>query len=143
MSLTAVSNPPVRSAAKRRVLVAEDDPAIRRMMVAALRADGVEVDEVADGAALIEQLASLLLRSGRRDGYDLLVVDLRMPRMDGLQVLAGLRRGGWRAPVVVVTADPHPGTCERAVRLGARAVFRKPFDLDDFRTAVTHFSRAA
>lgn len=136
---TAASN--FKSRRKRRVLVAEDDSAIRRMMSTVLRADAFHVDEVTDGGALVERLASLLLQSGRGRGYDLLVVDIWMPRMDGLQVLAGLQRAGWYPPVVVVTADS--AVRERALGLGARAVFEKPFNVDDFRTAAEYYTRAA
>lgn len=129
-----------RAYRRRRVLIAEDDSAIRRMMSSVLRADAFHVDEVADGGALVEQLASMLLETGRC-AYDLLVVDIRMPRIDGLQVLAGLQRAGWYPPVVVVTADS--AARDRAMNLGARAVFEKPFDVDDFRTAAMYYSKAA
>lgn len=142
LHVASVFNTPTER--RRRVLVAEDDPSIRRLMSIALRADAFDVEELPDGGALLERLASMLLQTGQRHPpIDLLVVDLWMPRLDGLKVLSGLQRTQWHPPVVVVTADPHPVTHARAIDLGAAAVFKKPFDLDDFRTAVTHYSRAA
>ena len=74
---------------------------------------------------------------------DLIVVDLHMPHIDGLHVVAALRGAEWRVPVLVVTADTRPDVGTMARRMGARAVLQKPFDLDDFRTAAMFYSRCA
>ncbi len=127
-----------------RALVAEDDPAIRHMMAKALRADGFTVVEVPNGRVLLESLANLLLYGTSPDtALDLIVVDLHMPHIDGLHVVAALRGAEWRVPVLVVTADTRPDVGTMARRMGARAVLQKPFDLDDFRTAAMFYSRCA
>ena len=114
------------------------------MMAKALRADGFTVVEVPNGRVLLESLANLLLYGTSPDtALDLIVVDLHMPHIDGLHVVAALRGAEWRVPVLVVTADTRPDVGTMARRMGARAVLQKPFDLDDFRTAAMFYSRCA
>ena len=67
---------------------------------------------------------------------DLLVSDIRMTGFTGLEVLAGLRDLTWRIPTLLMTAYGDDATHAQARSLGARAVFTKPFDLDDLRTVV-------
>jgi DNA-binding response OmpR family regulator len=111
-----------------RILVAEDDPMLADGMTKALRDQGHTADAVADGA-------QALLRLGDRD-YDLLVLDLGLPRVPGERVLDALDRAGNDLPVLVVTAADASGTL--ASRLAERnaAVLRKPFGLVEFEARV-------
>jgi DNA-binding NtrC family response regulator len=123
---------------KSRVLIAEDDNQMRRLLVRALRRDGHDVDEVASGDELLHRLGtSELSRHGGPP--DLLVSDVRMPGLLGTEVLAGLRDAEWTTPVILMTAFGDAALETEARRLGALAVFQKPFDVDDLRTAVDHF----
>jgi DNA-binding response OmpR family regulator len=118
-----------------RVLVAEDDPEMRRLVVEALRGDGYEVLEARDGGRLLVELAQELAGGSRPDLVDLLVTDLRMPICNGLQIVEQLRAARCPTPVVMMTAFGDATTRDRALALGA-LLFDKPFDVDDLRTAV-------
>lgn len=127
-----------------RVLVAEDDREMRRLVVEALAQDGYDVAEVRDGVELLAQVGSSVLFGGFgsvREPPDLIVTDVRMPGLTGLTVLEGLRRAGGAVPVVVITAFGDDETHRVARENGAVAVFDKPFDLDDLRTIVLHALR--
>jgi CheY-like chemotaxis protein len=121
-----------------RVLLAEDDPDMRELLASALRQDGLDVVEARDGAALLDRLAEALSADGDLDGYDVIVSDIRMPGYSALDILAGVRRALRHTPVILITAFGDRVTHERAMRLGAIAVFDKPFDIDDLRMAVFH-----
>ena len=125
---------------RRRVLLAEDDADIRALLAWAMRHDGFDVVEAEDGAQLLERLDEA--RSGGEDDLlpDVIVTDIRMPRVNGLEVLERLKREGVGVPVLVVTAHGDALTVRRAERLGAAAVLLKPIDLDDFLTAVLHYA---
>ena len=106
-----------------RVLVIEDDPMIGRAVVAGLNDGGYTVDWVRDGAE-----AELALASGV---YDLALLDLGLPRRDGLEILKSLRRSGKEIPVVILTA--RDAVADRVMGLdnGADDYLVKPFDLDE------------
>ena len=78
-----------------RVLLAEDDPAISEPLARALRREGYEVDVRNDGREALE---------AARDNPDLVVLDLGLPTMDGLEVCRRLRGEGYTVPVLVLTA---------------------------------------
>jgi CheY-like chemotaxis protein len=132
----------LRSLRTFRILVAEDDPALRRVIADALRNDGYFVIEKADGASAIEYVASCLLHR-HPDPPDLVVADVRMPHLSGLHVLAAIRNLEDAPPVVVITAFGDERTHAQARRLGADAVFDKPFDVDDLRTVVLNLVEKA
>lgn len=115
-----------------RVVLAEDDPAMRRLLGDALLADGYEVIELANGDALFEFLDAC---AGRREAPALIVSDVRMPGRSGIQVLRAIRTWGWSVPVILITAfgDEHT---RRSVKLaGGACLFSKPLDIDDLRMA--------
>lgn len=114
---------------KRRIVVAEDDAELRRLLVLALGSDGYDVVEAEDGRALIEQIAKLWL-------IDAVISDVRMPGRSGLEVLAGFRRADWTTPFVLITAFGSEELHEKAYSLGASAVVDKPFDIDNLRILV-------
>jgi len=116
-----------------RVVVAEDDPEMRRLIAVALRKDGYDVTEVTDGMRL---LVHVLARDDQPErAFDLIISDLRMPVSSGLQILRGLRHSGWRVPFILCTAFGDQLTRTEAEKLGA-LFFDKPFELDDLRRAV-------
>lgn len=105
-----------------RVLVADDEPHIRRILVTLLEASSFEVEDVADGL----QAADRLRGPGE---YDLVLLDLMMPGHSGLEVLEiarGLphRRG---IPIVILTAKGQDADRESALALGASDFMTKPF----------------
>jgi DNA-binding response OmpR family regulator len=130
-----VHNPP-------RVLVAEDDDEMRRLVVEALRRDGYEVIAVSDGGRLLVTLAHALVGAAGAELADLMVTDIRMPVCTGMQILEQLRASQWRMPVILMTAFGDATTREHARKLDA-VLFDKPFDLEDLRTAVASLLRRA
>jgi CheY-like chemotaxis protein len=120
-----------------RVLVAEDDVEMRRVVADALREDGYDVVELADGGRLLVEIAARMKAEVAGESVDLIVSDIRMPICTGLQILEVLRQSHWHTPVVLMTAFGDDATRRRAESLMA-VLFDKPFDLDDLRTAVAH-----
>ena len=113
-----------------RVAVAEDDVDMRTIIADALRKDGYRVVEFGDGASLQRELAE------PSDGPLALVVsDVRMPLVDGLTVLRGLRDTGSALPVVLMTAFGDEVAQKETSRLGA-VLFNKPFKLAELRETV-------
>jgi len=68
---------------------------------------------------------------------DVLLMDIRMPRHDGLDVLRALRLSRWNVPVVLMTAFPDPHTLQNAAQLGAACILSKPVEMTDLVTALT------
>jgi len=126
---------PIPTAVPALVLLAEDDPELRALIARALRRDGYDVVPVPDGAELLRALDAL--RAHGRE-VDLIVSDLRMPGMTGLEAIRRLRAGGARARIVMVTAFPDERTITEARDAGVAHVIAKPFDLDDLRTVAMH-----
>lgn len=123
-----------------RVLLAEDDDEMRRLIVEALHKDGYQVTAVADGGRLLVTLAHELVGKDGATLADLVLSDVRMPICSGMQILEQLRAARWRTPVILMTAFGDAATREHARTLGA-LLFDKPFDLDDLRTAVASLLR--
>ena len=114
-----------------RVLLAEDDQEMRCILSSCLRKAGYDVFEVKDGDEFIEflditKLSNHLLES------DIIVSDIRMPGSSGLEILSMLRSYDWKTPVILITAFGSTETHAEAMRLGASAVFDKPFDIEVF-----------
>jgi DNA-binding response OmpR family regulator len=113
--------------------VAEDDAEMRRILVEMLEKDGYDVNEVANGEELLDELAKDAV-----SGYeyiDLIVSDIRMPGCTGLQAVEAVRGAGCQTPILLMTAFGDEATRAHAEELGA-LLFDKPFDLTDLRTAV-------
>jgi CheY-like chemotaxis protein len=113
-----------------RILIADDEEAIRNLLGRALRLDGHEVAVVADGAAALEELAG-------GGPFDLLLSDIRMPVMDGIALALAAARERPELPILLMTG--YADQRERAAGLDAliRDVVTKPFALADIRAAVT------
>jgi len=118
-----------------RILVAEDDASIAAAIGPALQAAGHAVDAVADG-----QLADRALQTGT---FDLLVLDLGLPGLDGADVLQRLRDRGVGIPVLVITARDALNDRVRVLDLGADDYLVKPFALTEFEARVRALVRRA
>lgn len=119
-----------------RVLIADDDNDLREELASALSEDGYDVDEAADGNELLDALASAEGHSSDRPTYDVILMDLMMPGFSGVDVLTALHKPPPRVPVLVMTGCEDEHVLQTAASLGALAVFRKPFDLEDLRTTL-------
>jgi len=106
--------------AEARILLVEDDRNLRRVLGAMLAREGYEVEEAPDGAAALERLAAR--------PPDVLLTDIRMPRLDGLELMRRCRERHPELPVVLVTAYGTIGDAVEAIRAGAFDYITKPFD---------------
>jgi CheY-like chemotaxis protein len=104
-----------------RILVADDDPAIRMLVVRVLARRGYDVSTASDGADAIAQLD--------RNDFDLLVLDLMMPRVDGLGVISHLVARENPTPILVMTAAV-PDILRRLPQDRIARIITKPFDID-------------
>lgn len=105
-----------------RILIVDDDRAFRVSTAALLRADGYEVDSVADGAAAADAL--------REMRHDLVLLDLRMPGVDGLGVVEALRLWGERVPILMISGVGTVDSAVKALHLGADDFLTKPVEPD-------------
>jgi two-component system response regulator QseB len=116
-----------------RILLAEDDPMIGADVQRGLAQEGFVVDWVRDGAA-----ADAALREGV---HDLLLLDLGLPRREGLAVLGGMRQRGDARPVLIVTARDAVSDRVAGLDAGADDYLVKPFDLDELGARVRALGR--
>ena len=118
-----------------RLLLVEDDKMIGESVVDLLRAEGFAVDWVNDG-----EMADSTLRSG---AYDLVLLDLGLPRKDGIEVLRGLRARKNRVPVLIATARDSIQQRIAGLDAGADDYVLKPYDLDELLARIRALLRRA
>lgn len=111
-----------------RILLVDDEPGIRKALARALRREGHEVLTAPDGRQA--------LAIAQRDHPDLVITDIRMPGMDGLELLRRLRERRARVPAIVISAYATTETAVEAMRLGACDFLAKPFKLPELRVAL-------
>jgi len=122
-SPTAKERPPTAAARRKRILIADDDAAIRTMLVELLRAEGYETLEAKSG--------NEVLRTVPAEEPDLLLMDLRMPEQDGIQIMRRLAAQQLKVEnVIMMTAFGTSSAAIEAMHLGAYDYITKPFDLD-------------
>ena len=115
-----------------RVLVAEDDPALRRLLDLRLRMDGFDVDTTEDGVQALEVALGAMGRP------DILVCDIMMPRLSGLTVCRRLRENAATAdmPIILLSARTVDSAIEEVVALGNVTFMNKPFNAVDLRERI-------
>ncbi len=106
-----------------RLLVVDDEPALREALQSSLEFEGYRVDTVADGMTALDQL--------ERQPYDAVLLDVMMPRLDGLTTCRRLRAGGNHIPVLMLTARDAVGDRVSGLDAGADDYLVKPFELDE------------
>jgi len=106
-----------------RLLLVEDDPLIERGVQESLRDEGYAVDWVRDGVAALEQAETGV--------HDLVILDLGLPRADGLEVLKRLRARKNDVPILIVSARDAPASRVTGLDAAADDYLIKPFDLDE------------
>jgi CheY-like chemotaxis protein len=122
-----------------RVLVAEDDPEMRKLVVDALRKDGHEVLEAHDGASMLVILAEAFHLDNTLGRIDVIVSDMRMPVWSGLELLERLAEAGWKIPSILMTAFGDEETRLSAARVGAM-LMDKPLSMGELRQAVNRLA---
>ncbi len=103
------------------VLLAEDDPAISEPLARALRREGYDVDVASDGPETLE--------AAKNGGIDLIVLDIGLPRLDGLEVCRRIRSSGQSVPVLILTARADEVDTVIGLDAGADDYVTKPFRL--------------
>jgi len=122
----------------RRVLVAEDDEYMRTLVAMLLRIDGFEVIEAKNGAELFDQVAPWLDHPPGWTPPDVVISDIKMPQINGIEVLAALAGADNVPPIILISALCDQETREQATHYGAAALLNKPFDLAELRALVAN-----
>lgn len=118
-----------------RILIAEDDPVLADGLSRSLRANGYAVDMVTSGDAADAALTA--------QSFDLLILDIGLPRLSGLDVLKRLRARGVDAPVLILTAADSVEQRVKGLDLGADDYMAKPFALSELEARVRALTRRA
>jgi DNA-binding response OmpR family regulator len=111
------------NAAARQILLVEDEPGLVLTLTDRLRSEGFEVTVAHDGYAAVE--------TGRRQPFDLVVLDIMLPGQDGFAVCAQLRRDDARTPILMLTARGEVEDRVRGLQLGADDYLQKPFEMSE------------
>ena len=106
-----------------RILIAEDERGIASFLEKGLRSQGF--------ATVVAETGTLAASMAREDSFDLVILDLGLPEMDGLQVLAEIRGRGDAVPVIVLTARDSPADRRAGLAAGADDYLTKPFAFGD------------
>jgi CheY-like chemotaxis protein len=114
---------------RKNVLIVEDDPAIIDLLVDLMKDGDYSISVAQDGVDAFERL--------RQDKYDLLICDIWIPGMSGLQLLGAIRELPEQVHVIIMTADDTPEVMLRAVREQAHQFVSKPFKPDEMKRLIT------
>ena len=116
-----------------RVLVVDDEPAIRALVTKIVERAGFTVDSARDGAEAIDKLEAL--------HYCVLVVDLMMPNVDGYELIDYVRRRGGRKPAIIVISAGDSAALRQLDGSMVHSILRKPFDIDVLGDLITAAAR--
>ena len=118
-----------------RLLLAEDEPSLRRAVTVMLEKNNYSVDAVADGQEALDYLDA--------DNYDGVVLDIMMPKVDGITVLQTIRAAGNRVPVLLLTAKSEIDDKVLGLDSGANDYLTKPFAAKELQARIRAMTRAA
>jgi len=107
-----------------RVLIVDDDEGIRETMDDILSLEGYEVDQAGSGMVAIEKC--------QQQAYDIILLDIRMPEMNGLETLREIKKLDPDVRVIMITGFDVGDLARQALEEGAEALFRKPLDVATF-----------
>ncbi|MDQ2807185.1 MAG: sigma-54 dependent transcriptional regulator [Chloroflexota bacterium] len=107
----------------KHILIADDEPTIRALLRDFLEGEGFRISEAETGGQVLKALAE--------DGYDLIMMDIQMPEMDGLAVLREMHAKKTDVPIILMTAYTSATIAIQATQLGAYDYITKPFQLDE------------
>lgn len=109
--------------ASKRLLLVDDDAGLRRFCALVLQRTGYVVETAADGLLGWDAV--------RADHYDLLITDIEMPRLNGLELASRVRRAGMRLPIVILSGSLDLLEASDAALLGLAEVFQKPISVPE------------
>lgn len=110
-----------RAGDRPRILVVDDEQAVRDLLAKTLTMADYDVDAAPDGATAIDRMRAV--------EYDLLITDLKMPGMDGLSVIREARRATPDLPIIIITGYSTEASAIEAINLGVAGYLTKPFRL--------------
>lgn len=116
-----------------RILVVDDEKGICDYVQTLLEADGYQVKTLSDPTAAEDEV--------RAGGYHLVILDLMMPKMDGIEVLRRIRKIDTDLAVVIFTGFPNLDTAVASMKLDAVDYIKKPFNVDEFREVLSRVMR--
>lgn len=123
--------------AEAPILLAEDDAELRGLIAHALREAGHAIVEAGNGLELLDRIeAAIAWGEPARPPISLIISDVRMPGMTGVDVLGVLRCAYWATPVILMSAFADSMLRVEAYELGAAAVIAKPFAMEELLSAV-------
>lgn len=105
-----------------KILIIDDEPAIRHALKEILEYESFEVSEVEDGSSALKLVD--------KENFDLIFCDIKMPRMDGIEVLSKMKEKGIESPIVIMTGHGTVETAVEALKRGAYDFIQKPLDLN-------------
>jgi CheY-like chemotaxis protein len=113
-----------------RVLLAEADKEVRKLLTYSLTKCGYSVIECSHGTELMSRLGTLAT-ADKPDKVDLIITDIRMPGISGLEIFKEIRYEGGFPPFILISASRDKVLCNQAKRFGAVSIFGNPFDVDE------------
>ena len=114
--------------ASERILIVDDEDGMRRLLGRVLTREGYDTSTVGSGVEALRLVAN--------ERFDLVVTDIKMPEMDGLQLLENLKEYEPSLPIIVMTAYGTIENAVQALRLGAYDYIAKPFETDEIKLTV-------
>ena len=118
---------------KPKVLVVDDEEALRFLLASELEAEAFEVQSAGDGDEAIDLVQGMAERGER---FDIVLLDIKMPRVDGFEVLKFVKGNAPETKVIMLTAYADVKNAIESLRLGASDFVSKPYDLDDILTSI-------
>lgn len=117
----------------KKILVVDDEPSMRAALSESLQSCGYEVETANDGRDALEKF--------RRNLYGVVITDMRMPRVGGMEVLTGIKKMSPATPVIIITAYGTVNTAVEAMRAGAVDFIMKPFSLEHLESVVSRVAK--
>ena len=114
-----------------KILIVDDEPSIRRILREILEFEKYTIEEASDGLECVTRI--------QREKFDVVILDIKMPRMDGIDVLREIRNDKLLRliPVVMLTSSKQDPDIQTAYQLGANSYVVKPVDFESFQEAVS------
>lgn len=113
---------------KKQILIVDDEPSICALLSELLEDNGYQCTSVPDGTQAMQLIFS--------DHYQLVLLDISMPGMSGINILRSLKASGKKMPVIILSGSDADSLVAEAMHLGARDFILKPFDLETILTSI-------